>query len=108
MLHARDAHDADQEMRTPERADIPPPFMADDMHTTHLNSGRVVESLVIAAVTAVISSLGSGYIASQVLAQQVHSLESQVLELKAEIRDLRKDLYQPRAGKQDLVLELPR
>lgn len=60
-----------------------------------LNTGRIIEALIIAGVTAVISSYVAIYISNDRLTYKIETLTHQVEKVSATVEKIRDDFYKP-------------
>lgn len=68
------------------------PFTRNLGHSATLSVPRILEMLIVAAVTAAVTVLST----MAALSQRLENVEQGQKELKAEIRSMRSDLYRPR------------
>lgn len=80
------------------------PFSEDVRGGVHLNTRRVFEGLLIAALTAILTASASAWATTKVLSERMERQRVDIEELKRDIRDLRRDLYRPRMEPSEMLL----
>jgi hypothetical protein len=80
------------------------PFSEETRGGVHLNTRRVFEGLLIAALTAILTASASAWATTKVLSERMERQRVDIEELKREIRDMRRDLYRPRLESSDVLL----
>lgn len=82
-------------MQLPDMSNFIPFLLSAGMKQPHWNLQRVIEALLIGAITGGIAMWGT----QQVIATQMQALEKQVIEVKTELREIRSDIYRPVIGR---------
>ena len=83
----------------PEKlANILPFMLAVGATPPQLSYKRIIEGLIISVVAGVASGFVAMYVTQAILTVKIEAVETQVVELKMELRQIKRDIYRPHIG----------